>query len=145
MAVFMGGLALGAICRMMVFQNVTYLQFIWFQIVMGILAILMPGVLTMRIVQSGIAFTLGVVLLFILVIAFAAGILFSIAVHIRTGRLTDNVAALYSADLIGSALGAFLTSVFLIPLLGVMNTSYLIGGLLLLYALILFLRRKHFR
>ncbi|MBN1414008.1 MAG: hypothetical protein JW973_02815 [Bacteroidales bacterium] len=143
MAVFMGGLAMGALSRMLIFRKVTYMQFMLFQIITGVLAILLPALFITRIVQAGIINTLLVVLLLLFLIAFAAGVLFSMAVHLRSGNLTDNVASLYSADLIGSALGAFLTSIFLIPLLGIMNTSYLIGGLLLLYALNLFLRRKH--
>jgi len=142
MAVFMGGLALGALSRKLFFGNVNYRQFMLIQIITGILALLIPTLLVLNMVQSGIAYNLLIVLLLLFIISFASGVLFSMAVHLRSGNLTDNIAVLYSADLIGSALGALLTSIFLIPLLGIMNTSYLIGGLLLLYALNLFLRRK---
>ncbi|MBN2764290.1 MAG: hypothetical protein JXR41_14445 [Bacteroidales bacterium] len=143
MAVFMGGLALGAVSRMLVFRNISTKQFVMLLTFEGILAVIIPAFLVIPIIQSGIVYALLAVLLLLFGIAFIAGVLFSMAVHLRRGGLTDNVAALYSADLIGSALGAFLTSVFLIPLLGVMTTSYLIGGLLLVYALNLIFRRKH--
>lgn len=143
MAVFMGGLALGAVSRRVVFRQPGRGGFIILPLAMAVIALLIPAILVTPVVQSGIAVTLLVVLLLLFVIAFAAGIVFSIAVQMRSGRLTDAVAALYSADLIGSAIGAFLTSVFLIPLLGIMNTAYLTGTLLLLFALYLFIRRKH--
>jgi predicted membrane-bound spermidine synthase len=53
----------------------------------------------------------------------------------------------YSADLFGSALGAFLTSVFLLPLAGIIYTSLMLAFLNLISIIFLVfsfsLRRKH--
>jgi spermidine synthase len=141
-AVFMGGLALGALVRARFFPRVSYLQFTAMQIIASAVAFLIPTLLVVNRVQSSISLATWVVLLLLFIISIITGILFSLSLHLRTSSLTDNIAVLYSADLIGSALGAFLTSIFLVPLLGIMNTSRLIGGLLLLYTLNLFLRRK---
>jgi hypothetical protein len=141
-AVFMGGLAFGSMVRARVFPRVSYMQFTVMLIISSAVAFLIPSLLVMNSVQSSIFLATWVVLLLLFIISFFTGVLFSLSLHLRTSTLTDNIAALYSADLIGSALGAFLTSIFLIPLLGIMNSSRLISGLLLIYALNLYLRRK---
>jgi spermidine synthase len=141
-AVFMGGLALGAIVRTKLFPRVTYMQFTVIQLIISAVALLIPTLLVINKVQSSISLATWVVLVLLFIISFYTGMLFSLSLHLRTLDLTDNIAVLYSADLIGSALGAFLTSIFLVPLLGIMNSSRLMGGLLLLFALNLFLRRK---
>jgi len=94
MAVFMGGLALGALSRKLFFGNVNYRQFMLIQIITGILALLIPTLLVLNMVQSGIAYNLLIVLLLLFIISFASGVLFSMAVHLRSGNLTDNIAVL---------------------------------------------------
>ena len=143
-AVFMGGLALGARVRSLLFPRITYKQFTLVQLMISAVALFIPTLLVINKVQSSISLATWVVLVLLFIIAFGTGILFSLSLHLRTGNMTENIAVLYSADLIGSALGAFLTSIFLVPLLGIMNSSRLMGGLLLLFALNLFLRRKTF-
>jgi spermidine synthase len=143
-AVFMGGLALGARVRSLLFPRITYKQFTLVQLMISAVALFIPTLLVINKVQSSISLSTWVVLVLLFIIAFGTGILFSLSLHLRTGNMTENIAVLYSADLIGSALGAFLTSIFLVPLLGIMNSSRLMGGLLLLFALNLFLRRKTF-
>jgi len=141
-AVFMGGLALGATVRSLLFTRINYIQFTVVQLIISSVALLIPTLLVLNKVQSSISLATWVVLVLLFVISFHTGVLFSLSLHLRTSNLTENIAVLYSADLIGSALGAFLTSIFLVPLLGIMNSSRLIGGLLLLFTLNLFLRRK---
>jgi spermidine synthase len=141
-AVFMGGLALGAMARTKLFPRATYMQFTVIQLIISAIALLVPALLVLNKVHSSISLATWVVLVLLLFISFFTGMLFSLSLQLRTRNLTDNIAVLYSADLIGSALGAFLTSVFLVPLLGIMNASRLMAGLLLLFALNLFLRRK---
>jgi spermidine synthase len=141
-AVFMGGLALGAMVRSLVFPRVTYIQFTVIQLIISAIAFLIPTLLISNKVQSSISLATWAVLVLLFIISFHTGVLFSLSLYLRASDLTENIAVLYGADLIGSALGAFLTSIFLVPLLGIMNTSRLIGGLLLLYTLNLFLRRK---
>jgi len=126
----------------LIFRHVSTIQFTVMQIIASAVAFLIPALLVISRVQSSITLATLIVLLILFIISFLTGVLFSLALHLRASSLTDNIAVLYSADLIGSALGAFLTSVFLIPLLGIMNTSRLISGLLLIYALNLILRRK---
>ena len=141
-AVFMGGLATGVLTRILIFHRVTFMQFTLIQLIIGVMAILIPILLVTNFMQWSSVLTLCVILLLLFIISFSTGVIFSMAVHLRKSSLIDTVAVLYSADLIGSAMGAFLTSVFLIPLLGVISTSYLVGGLILVYALNLILRRK---
>ncbi|MCJ7812824.1 hypothetical protein MUP95_05840, partial [bacterium] len=63
---------------------------------------------------------------------FIGGFQFPLAnrLYLHTGQSTEKVAGtLYSVDLIGSSIGALLTSAFLLPLLGIVTTLYLIATL----------------
>jgi spermidine synthase len=141
-AVFMGGLALGAMVRSRIFPRVTYMHFTIAQLINAAIACLIPTLLLINKLQSSISLATWFVLVLLFIISFFTGLSFSLSLHLRAGNLTENIAVLYGADLVGSALGAFLTSIFLVPLLGIMNASRLIGCLLFLYALNLFLRQK---
>jgi spermidine synthase len=141
-AVFMGGLVLGSMVRSLIFPRVTNLQFTVIQLIISVIAFLIPTLLGINEVQSSISLATGVVVVLLFFVSSFAGISFSMSLHLRISNMTDNIAVLYGADLIGSALGAFLTSIFLVPLLGIMITFRLLGGILLLYSLNLFLRRK---
>ncbi len=57
------------------------------------------------------------------------------------GDMVHTAAFLYGVDLIGSFIGAFAVSSFLIPTLGVYNLCFYLGGLNLLATIILLLRR----
>jgi len=72
-------------------------------------------------------------LLFILVSFFIAtmvGIVFSFGSRIMQGTTGTRAGKLYSADLIGSALGALLISVFILPLFGIYASCLGVGGLI---------------
>jgi predicted membrane-bound spermidine synthase len=52
---------------------------------------------------------------------------FAIAASVRWGTMEAAASRLYGLDLVGSALGAFLMSVCVIPLYGVMNACLVAG------------------
>ncbi len=90
--------------------------------------------------------------IYALVISFFVGLLFAAATNLKTLEINKieskikraaNIAGeYYGADLIGGALGAFLVSVFFIPIIGFFNTCLITAGLNILAALVLFLRRR---
>jgi spermidine synthase len=142
-AVFMGGIALGALCRNRVFRQVTYGQLTLIQIIMGSVILITPAILGSKSLQQNSFTCIAMILLLMFIISLLSGVLFSLSIQLRKDSIVGNIAALYSIDLIGSALGAFITSIFLIPLLGIMNTFYLTGIILILYAFILLIRKKY--
>jgi spermidine synthase len=67
----------------------------------------------------------------------AVGRAFAVAIGRGTGiGERKTLSALYAADLAGAAAGAFLASVYLVPLLGIFIASYLMGAVLLAAALL---------
>jgi len=141
-AVFMGGLALGALCRKFLFRKVNSGQFSALQFIIGIFAFIIPVLLLIRFFHVQRFIGIAIILLFLLLVSFLTGLLFSLSIQLRRGNVAGNVAALYSADLVGSALGAFITSVFLIPLSGLLTTSYLIGILNIVFSVYFFIMRN---
>jgi len=63
------------------------------------------------------------------------GAVFALAVHLQGKSGPYNPGILYSADLTGAALGTILPVLFLLPLIGVMNTFILFGGINVITAL----------
>jgi predicted membrane-bound spermidine synthase len=79
-----------------------------------------------------------------MVLSILTGMEYSLAFRLSGRNKALNVAKNYSADLSGSALGAFIIPVFLFPLLGMMNTGYLLALLNTAGAAVLFINRKNF-
>jgi len=77
-----------------------------------------------------------------MIIGFLVGLQFNFASRLQKGEVKRVAASLYSADLFGSALGALIVAVFLLPLLGIIKLSLIIGSLNFLVILIIFVRRK---
>ncbi|MCX6282997.1 MAG: hypothetical protein NTW31_01990, partial [Bacteroidetes bacterium] len=69
---------------------------------------------------------------------------YSLASRLSAGSRDVAVPKNYSADLFGSSLGAFLVPVFIFPLLGLMNTGYILALINTIGAAILFLKRQNF-
>lgn len=129
-AAFMGGLALGASVKITDSRYGLNKLFAGLQYALAILALLLP--LFVR--GFGLALTGGVfaqVLFYVLVLILAGiiGVEFNLASklsHTDIGRTTGEN---YGADLLGAAFGAYLTAIFLIPVLGLEMTCVLVAGL----------------
>lgn len=141
-AIFMGGIALGALCRKKFFTKVNSIQFNMLQFSIGLSACAIP--LLLNHLHFFKFLGIGIIMILLFLVSFLTGLLFSISVHLRKGELAGNVAILYSSDLIGSALGAFTTSVFLIPLAGLITSSYILAMLNIVFVIYLFIRKNKF-
>jgi len=62
------------------------------------------------------------------------------ASKLQDQKISHIAGKLYSADLIGSALGILIISAYLLPLFGIINVCFFIGGLNFIAILIVFLR-----
>ncbi len=141
-AVFMGGLAFGAFYRKRIFGNANFIQFAIIQLSTGVSSLVIP--LLLNHLHFHMFLGIGIIMILLFLVSFLTGLMFSLSIHLRKGELTGNVATLYSSDLIGSALGAFTTSVFLIPLAGLKTSAYLLGMLNIVFAIYLFIRKNKF-
>ena len=142
--VFMAGLALGALYGTRWSGN----SIRSFLIVQGGIvgyACIVPFLLT-AVHQTGIPTILlhTVMLILTFLIAVLIGMLFSLGSVLLKSGIARRASDLYSYDLYGSALGSLLVAVLLIPRLGFITTSLIVGGVNLI-AMVLFLgSRKHY-
>jgi hypothetical protein len=70
------------------------------------------------------------------------GAVYALASNLKIGSAANSPGILYSADLTGAALGTLLPVVFLLPLIGVMNTFILFIGINIITALRLMFNAK---
>jgi predicted membrane-bound spermidine synthase len=88
------------------------------------------------------AVTQGTIFLLTFVIAVLVGAEFSVASDLRQGKPQRVASELYGVDLIGSALGALLVAVVLIPMLGIIAASVIPGLLSLSMAFVALVQRR---
>jgi len=131
--IFMAGLVIGAGFRFS-FLGESRKTFIRMQILLGLTMLLLPALMYL-IPVPGVSWLAGVLVgLLSFVLAVITGIQYRLASKIR-GKSTESVAATtYSADLAGSAFGLFLIGVFLFPMLGILDTVFILVGVNLMAA-----------
>jgi predicted membrane-bound spermidine synthase len=81
-------------------------------------------------------------LLLTFVLASLVGVEFAMASRLRQGRIANVASELYTIDLMGSALGAFVVTVYLVPLFGIINVSMIVGALSFVSGATLMMRRR---
>ena len=162
-ATFMAGLAAGAFAREKFIPKVRYRDMIIIQMIIGIIVLLtLPMLLLIKANadSQGLVYFICLSLLFI--IALFVGTCFSVASSIqKNDNRIDQVikfernyrstleyefiiaaAGTYSSDLIGSAAGALITSIILIPGFGLYITTSITGAWCFVTVFILHLKRK---
>ncbi len=126
--VFMLGLALGAGSRRILFKEGRKIYYLLMQLMLAALAILILIFITMvpafRMADQ-LLFALFLILSF--GVAFLTGLEFSFAALLSKGGVEKVAANNYAVDLYGSALGALLTAVFFLPLVGITGTLLFLG------------------
>jgi spermidine synthase len=133
--VFMAGLAAGAFYRWKRYKDDEIKRFSYGQTAIAGLAAVFPVLIFYMHKFSPPALLVYIVLfLMTLLISFLTGMQFSTASRIRKGSISDITSAIYSVELTGSAAGAFLVSVLLLPLLGLVYVFLLIAAMNLLSA-----------
>mgnify|MGYP006292053833 CR=1 FL=1 len=139
--VFMTGLALGTYYRHRIVKGVTISNFQRLQLWIAIYSFALPLLLllfkTLHVHPDVIPY-LFIFLMF--VISFLVGMLFSLASQLQIKRIVKIASGVYSIDLIGAAMGSFLTTAYLIPRLGLINICLIIGLLVLLTMLFFYVR-----
>jgi predicted membrane-bound spermidine synthase len=139
----MAGLVVGSLWRVRIIPRATVGQYAKIQIAVALYCFLLPVVLLMlQGLQGSAAVVHGSIFLLTFVIAVLVGVEFSVAADLRRGQPQRVASELYGVDLIGSALGALLVAVVLIPMLGIVAASVVPGVLSLSTALAALIQRK---
>jgi predicted membrane-bound spermidine synthase len=141
--VFMSGLATGALLTNRILGEITYAKFRLTQVLLAMIIglIIISFLLIERTLLPEILLhTFFISLTFM--VAFVSGLLFASAALLRRSGIASTTSRLYSTDLAGSAAGAFLTSILLVPLLGLTGSLVLIILLNLLSFLYSLIRKN---
>ena len=143
-ATYMAGLSLGAWMKHHSKMDDAFRQFKQFQIWMFLLPPAMIGLFVWMKFWTVLPVLRSISILVFLALAFIAGWIggaqFVLAARFRTltANKTERAAgSLYGLDLIGSAAGALVTSAFLVPLIGILESLVFLSGLNLLSLLLL--------
>lgn len=140
---FMAGLAIGSYFLPKFFKELNKNHFIKLQFIIGIYIIILPLIIILCSTlnfEKVLLHTIFYVLT--LLISIMTGFQFAIATKIRKSKIPSLAAESYSSDLLGSAIGALLTSALLIPLIGIINVGILIGFFNIICVLIIWLKRN---
>jgi spermidine synthase len=140
--VFMSGLALGALYREKILKT-SINGFMLLQLVIILYASLLPIMIMLlsSLILPGILLH-SIFILLTLIISIVTGMQFSLGSSILKEQFQSRAAKLYSSDLLGSAFGALLFSVFMMPVLGIFVSSLLVATLNLFSVAIIFINRK---
>jgi len=126
--VFMAGLAGGSFLGRRIFKPVGYATFAGIQIALVVYSLLLPVILTMlKGSADSDVVVWAVFFLLTLVIAALVGVEFSFAVRLTKVGITSAASTLYGVDLIGSALGALVLSIYILPLFGITLSGIIIA------------------
>jgi spermidine synthase len=135
---FMAGLALGSFLRIKIIRQATIPAYIGVQVSIALFAFVFPFVI-IGLHRGDLSDQLNYIImgLMTLIISIMAGMLYSIASFLQLHDPGIAVSKNYSADLFGSAFGALLNSVFLLPLAGIIYSSLLLVLLNLISVIVL--------
>jgi predicted membrane-bound spermidine synthase len=113
------------------------------QLVIVLYALLLPIMIMLlnKLILPGILLHL-IFIFLTLIISIVTGMQFSLGSSILKEQMQLRAAKLYSSDLLGSAFGALLFSVFMMPVLGIYISSLLVAALNLFSVAITFINRK---
>ncbi|NLO03026.1 MAG: hypothetical protein GX126_12045 [Bacteroidales bacterium] len=127
---FMGGLATGSYISVIEAKTKRITHYYGIQFLLAIFAVILPLLVNLTDYLAGYIIVVQVIF-FILVFAlsFGIGFEFNLASKLQQREFSVISGTNYSTDLAGSAFGAFLTSLFLLPVLGLTNTCLIIAGL----------------
>ena len=138
--VFMSGLAAGALLTGRILGEITYVKFRFSQVFLAaIIGLMAITFLLIERTQLPEILLHAIFISLTFLVAFVSGLLFASAALLRRSGIASTTSRLYSTDLAGSAAGALLTAILLIPLLGLTGSLVLIillNLLALLYSVI---------
>lgn len=143
LALFMAGIALGSFSFKRMIPVPTEKKYIHIQVSLALFSLGFPFViLALNLPGMPVIMVQVVFLLLTLILSFITGLEFAMASAIGSKDITLKTSFNYSADLFGSAIGAFVTTLFLLPFLGIVTSCLVMVMLNLFSAGFLYFRQK---
>jgi spermidine synthase len=128
-ALFMAGLALGSWFMGNKFRNKTFKGFLVIQAIIAGFALMIA--ILLKVIPtgfSGVAIS-GMILVLVLMAGLFTGIQFSLSAFLRKTSVLKSSGESFSVDLLGSAIGILLVSIYFVPLLGLPFTAVMLAGM----------------
>ncbi len=143
LAIFMAGLALGAFSFHKIIHVPDQKRYIHLQLCLALFSLGFPFIiLAINLPGMPIIIVQVVFLLLTLLLSFIIGLEFSVASAIGNRDITVRMSFNYSADLFGSAIGAIVTTLILLPFLGFVYTCFIMVALNIFSAGFLYFKQK---
>jgi spermidine synthase len=134
-ALFMAGLALGAILVPRLYPEAKPAHYIHLQLTLALFALGFPFVVqAVGLLSLPAAFTWILIGLLTLAVSILTGLEFSVVSALRSADPVRAASRNYATDLVGSSAGALLTALLLLPFLGLTGTGLVLAGMNLVTA-----------
>lgn len=142
-AVFMAGLGFGALIRNKLIPVSNLKKYACLQLIMVIISCIIPAIIILSSRLSDYPFLVHLIFfILILSVSICTGLIFSVSLQLSGHFIKNNIALIYGTDMAGAALGAFLTTIYIIPLTGILNAAFLYAVLNLIFAINSLLRKQ---
>jgi len=142
-AAFMGGLAAGSYLRYEMPKAKQVKSYYMLQFILAGFALLLPILIFFIDSVSGwIPIVQLIFFLLVFALAFGIGFEFNLASKLQKKSFSETSGVNYSTDLAGSAFGAFLTALFILPVLGLTFTCFVVALLNIISGMIAFSARN---
>lgn len=140
---FMAGLAPGVMLAKRYTGKLTFKLLILLQILsVAILLFSLGSIFIFKHFQIPILTVYVIFSLLIISIAMITGAQFHIASVLKKGNIQQTAAEIYSADLVGSAIGALLVNAWLVPFFGLVNSLLVVAGVIVFAILLMLVKRQ---
>lgn len=137
---FMGGLFAGSYLKTTEVRSGLINHYYKLQFGLALFAMILPFLINVTDYFSGYAIFIRLIFfILVFILAFGVGFEFNLASKLPQREFSMISGINYSTDLAGSAFGAFLTSLFLLPVLGLVSTCLIIAGLNIISGTVTFL------
>lgn len=139
---FMAGLAIGAYFSKQCKMKNWYKMLIFIQLFSGIYLIVIALKLTILKEYNGILLIQSLFVLMTFTVSLLVGLQYGVSVCKSRESVGITISQIYSADLIGAAMGSLLVAIWLIPVFGLLTTMIILGSLHFLTILLVEIKRK---
>jgi spermidine synthase len=139
-AVFMGGIAIGSVVMHLVKKG-TFRLFLALQAAIAAFSALLAVLILVIPTNSAHWTIIPLILVLVFITGFLTGAQFSLSGSLRNTSIRQSSGEAFSADLLGSAIGIVLVSVYLIPQLGLPMTGMVLAGLNVVALAVMAVRR----
>ncbi len=142
-AICMGGLSLGAAIHSKVMDQSSPARYALLQVMLAILSFSIPTLV--KVISSSTVSSLLLQIVFFMMIFSAAlltGFIFASSLQLAGTDVNKSLVTVYTMDMAGAACGALVTTLLIIPWVGIMNSVYAMGLISLVLAVNSAVRRK---